>query len=362
MITTPPRGHPQVPGSQMRVVPFPGQTFGATIKGVDLGALKPAELQVIKAEYNKRGVLHFPEQQLTPEQELAFSRIFPFSRTCSQRKLCGPLAKDGFDRDTWEKFKLEGTPEIQLRGYANLVDHYGVTGKLDTVKGAREFHSDSLHEYDTPPIFTSLYCLQTPGGDDTLFIDCVLAYDRLSDAEKAKADSLFVQYKREPTPLDPSGLRGNLNAENLDSLGDWYASAVQAAGDSEVKVSEVHPLVWTHPPTGRKAVISASMWMYRMVESDGTPWTVKDSHDYLYSLLAPVAEQKYAHMWSPGDLVCFDNRVVMHSAAATSPEAKVASGDRVLHQIIQCGDQIPTGPAGQGVDNPIVNPNVTAVR
>jgi alpha-ketoglutarate-dependent taurine dioxygenase len=240
---------------------------------------------------------------------------------------------------------------------------------LSVLQSAREFHSDSLHEYDTPPIFTSLYCLATPGADETLFIDGVLAYQLMSEAEQEKADSLFVQYKREPTPLDKSGLRGDLNPKNLDSLGSWYASAVeqdakQAAGAlKEVKVSEVHPLVWTHPPTGRKAVISAAMWIHRIVEADGTPWSVSDSHDYLHSLLAPVAtdDHLYAHKWAVGDLVCFDNRVVMHSAAAT-PASKATKGDRLLHQIIQCGDQIPSGPAGCGVGNPAVNPNVTAVR
>jgi alpha-ketoglutarate-dependent taurine dioxygenase len=372
-ITTPAAGHPLVPGSKIRVLPFPGQSFGATITGVDLGNLCKAELKIIKSEYSKRGVLCFPQQKLTPEQEVTFSRHFPYSRTCSEVKLCGPLAKTGFDREKWEKFKLHATPEIQLRGFGDLKDHYGVTGSLDTSKAAREFHSDSLHEYDTPPIFTSLYCLATPGADQTLFIDGVLAYTRLSPAEQEKVDSLFVQYKREPTPLDKSGLKGDLNPENLDSLGSWYADAVKdAAPDAEVVVSEVHPLVWTHPPTGRKAIISAAMWIHRIVDADGTPWTVADSHDYLYSLLAPVATEEhiYSHNWSIGDLVCFDNRVVMHSAAAT-PASKgragcvglsSTKGDRLLHQIIQCGDQIPSGPAGSGVGNPIVNPNVVAAR
>ena len=88
-ITTPPMGHAIAPGSTMRVVPFPGKTFGATITGVDLGSLKPEEEKAIKHEYNTRGVLCFPDQNITPAQEVAFSRLFPFSRTCSDRKLCG---------------------------------------------------------------------------------------------------------------------------------------------------------------------------------------------------------------------------------------------------------------------------------
>ena len=133
-ITTPASGHPLVVGSNIRVTPFAGQTFGAKITGVDLGSLKPAELAAIKREYNKRGVLCFPDQKLTPEEEILFSRHFPYSRTCSETKLCGPLAKEGFDREKWEKFKLAATPEIQLRGFGELKDHYGVTGTLDTSK------------------------------------------------------------------------------------------------------------------------------------------------------------------------------------------------------------------------------------
>ena len=59
-----------------------------------------------------------------------------------------------------------------------------MTGVLNTGKFALEFHSDSLHEYETPPIYTSLFCIHTPRvngiADDTLFIDTRYAYDRLS--------------------------------------------------------------------------------------------------------------------------------------------------------------------------------------
>lgn len=126
------------------------------------------------------------------------------------------------------------------------------------------------------------------------------------------------------------------------------------------EVSEVHPLVWTHPGTGQKAIISASMWLLRIVEQDGALWSQKRSHDFLYTLLKPVVQTEYAHEWSVGDLVCFDNRSVMHSASPVEPGS--STGRRLLHQIILCGNEIPQGPAGKGVGNPTVNPNVAAVR
>lgn len=226
---------------------------------------------------------------------------------------------------------------------------------------AKEFHSDSCHEYDTPPIITQLFCVASPGGyDQTLFIDGRLAYDRLSDAEKDYVETLFVQYKRQPSPLHESGLKADFSA-NLDTLGDLYGAAVanaQSGEEQETQVSEVHPLVWTNPATGRKAIISAAMWMHRIVESDGTLWTPEASHDFVYGLLRPVYEQRYEHCWAPHDLVLFDNRTLMHSASSVP----LQQGYRLLHQILLCGTEVPTGPAGCGVGNPVVNPNVQAVR
>ena len=137
------------------------------------------------------------------------------------------------------------------------------------------------------------------------------------------------------------GLRADPSA-SLATLGDLYGGAVrdaQAQGETAIKVSEVHPLVWTHPSTGRKAIISACMWMYRIVEADGTPWTAEASHAYLHQLLAPVDDECYTHPWRADDLVCFDNRSVMHSAAGVPPDAS-KDRFRLLHQIILCGNQV----------------------
>mmetsp|Transcript_123769 Transcript_123769/g.309413 ORF Transcript_123769/g.309413 Transcript_123769/m.309413 type:complete len:811 (-) Transcript_123769:227-2659(-) len=354
-ISTPPSGHPPVPGSKLRVTPISGQTFGAVVSGVQISSLSEDELRVIRRAWNQHGVLIFKDQDIEPEHQVAFNMKFPHSKTCDKMRFCGPLAKDGFDADEWRKWKLPAQSEIQLRGHGELKDHYGVSGFLDTGKGAREFHSDSLHEYDTPPVFTSLYCYASPGNDETLFIDTAHAYDLLSEAEQERVDSLFVQYKREPSTLHATGLKADFGA-GLDTLGKLYSSAVENAQSGEVAVSEVHPLVWTHPSTGRKAIVAAAMWMYRIVESDGTPWTPEESHEFVYKLLKPVYDQLYAHRWCPKDLVCFDNRRLMHSAS------KAPSGFRLLHQVILCGDRVPVGPAGTGVGNPVVNPNVAAAR
>ena len=355
MITTPPRGHVLCTNSSMRIQPILGQTFGAVITGIQVKNMTSEEWFLIKKACIHYSVVVFQDQELSPDEQVSFTLRFPHNRTCNLMEFCGPLAKDGFDAEEWRKFKLPQRPEIQLRGYMDLKDHYGVTGMLDTRKGAYEFHSDSCHEYETPPIFTSLYCVCTPGGDDTLFIDACLAYERLSPTEQEKAENLFVQYTREPRPLHESGLCADFSAD-ISTLGKIYGSAVQAIRSTNVEISQVHPLVWTHPNTGRKAIIVAGMWMYRVVESDGTAWSPQASHEYIYHLLKPVTAQQYVHKWQANDLIVFDNRSVLHSASA----ATANFGDRLLHQIILCGNQIPVGPVGSGVQNPTVNPNYIA--
>ena len=365
MISTPAHGHVPIPGSKLRILPLRTHTHGAEIIGVKVQDLTKAEFALVKKTICEHGVVILRDQSLTPDEEVAFATRFPHSRTCDLMKYCGPLAKEGFDAKEWRKFKLPGRPEIQLRGFIDLDDHYGVSGHLETGKGALEYHTDSVHEYDTPPIFTTLHCLKSPGGDDTLFIDGRAAYDRLGDAEKERVEGLFCQYKRVPSTLHESGLRADTKA-GLDSLGAIYGKCEEKRRlreeEEEVQVSEVHPLVWIHPTTGRKAILSAAMWMHTIVEADGTRWTPEESHDFVYSLLAPIAtpEKTYSHKWRADDLVVFDNRTVMHSASKVGPEGP--GGDRLLHQIILCGDQVPCGPVGCGVGNPVVNPNCKAVR
>ena len=405
MINTEPQGHVLVPNSNLKITPVTScssasssthvqdiynnrgiKRMGAIIEGVQVKSLSREEFREVKKTIEERKVVVFRDQVLTPDEEFQFATRFPHSKTCDFMKFCGPLAKEGFDALEWQKFKLKDRPEIQLRGFMTLNDYYGVTGQLDTGKRALEFHSDSLHEYETPPIFTSLYCRKTPGGDETLFIDTQLAYELLNEQEKIKVESLFVQYRREPQPLDASGLCADFS-QDPSILGKLYGDACKhhhaQASQEDVKVSEVHPLVWTHPTTGKKAIISASMWMYRIVEenygSDAYDqndevseegqkgltncryWTPSDSHAYLKKLLEPVTQKglQYDHVWRANDLVYFDNRSLMHSASITRPDA---NNDRLLHQIILCGNEIPKGPAGQGVNNPCVNPNVTAMR
>lgn len=69
-----------------------------------------------------------------------------------------------------------------------------------------------------------------------------------------------------------------------------------------------------------------------------------------------MTAQQYVHKWQANDLIVFDNRSVLHSASA----ATANFGDRLLHQIILCENQIPVGPVGSGVQNPTVNPNYIA--
>eukprot|EP00930_Biecheleria_cincta_P048947 TRINITY_DN3419_c0_g1_i1.p1 TRINITY_DN3419_c0_g1~~TRINITY_DN3419_c0_g1_i1.p1 ORF type:complete len:795 (-),score=113.39 TRINITY_DN3419_c0_g1_i1:68-2452(-) len=358
-ITTPPAGHLPVPGSKMRVRLADNMTLGAEITGVQVNDLSTQEFKSIKKVLMERGVIVIKDQNASPAEQVEFSKRFPHSKTCDKIKFCGPLALEGFDAQEWRDLKMKDVPEIQLRGYDKLVNYYGVTASLNTGKGAKEFHSDSCHEYDTPPIITQLFCVESPGGyDQTLFIDCRLAYDLLSDEEKEFAETLFVQYKRQPSPLHDSGLKADFAAD-LSSLGDIYGAAVaNNVQEAEIAVSEVHPLVWTHPVTGRKAIISAAMWMHRIVDLNGKAWTPTDSHEYIYKLLKPVADVQYEHNWSSKDLVLFDNRSLMHSASAVAAK----QGRRLLHQVLLCGNEVPMGPAGCGVGNPMVNPNVTAVR
>lgn len=277
----------------MDVTPL-SNACGAAVTGVDLSRpLDGATFDAIHRALLDHCVIVIRDQDLTPEQHIAFSRRF------------GPLAIHLLDQ-----FLLPGHPEI-LR-VSNKTDENG--GELGLKDAGRYWHSDVSYA-EKPSLGSLLYALEIPPADkggDTLFANMYKAYEALPDATKARIDGLkavfIVGRKR--------------NRDDRVMLSD----------DQEDQSPDVvHPVVRTHPETGRKALFANPAHTDRIVGMDPA-----ESRALLDELNAQSTRPDfvYRHKWRLHDLVFWDNRCLMHIADPPEP-----GHDRHMHRTTVEGDR-----------------------
>ena len=154
--------------------------------------------------------------------------------------------------------------------------------------GEMHFHSDGSHR-DVPYRATTLFAIKIPSrGGETLFANLASAYDALSGEEKNRLEGLKANH----------AYRYDLVTRELN---DNSRTDLNRA---------VHSLVKTHPDTGRKALYLSRLMTQTVVGMDG-----KDSDAILMPLFDHIEKPEfvYAHSWTPGDLVIWDNRTVNHA-------------------------------------------------
>lgn len=258
--------------------------FGGEILGLDLSRPVSDELYAwIRASYLDAGVLIFRDQQdLTPEQHIRFSRLF------------GPL-----QIHVLKEFHLSGHPEILV--ISNIVENGKRVGLADA---GRFWHSDLSYKA-VPSLGSLLHARELPNeGGDTLFADMALAYEA----------------------LDPDFRRA------LDGAQAWHSyllryDELRAKSDARPPLDEkrqkevapvLHPVVRTHPETGRPALFVSEAFTSHI---EG--WDPDRSRNALDALFAHSIRPEfvYRHRWQDGDLVFWDNRRLIHLAAGT-PEGE----------------------------------------
>ena len=133
-----------------------------------------------------------------------------------------------------------------------------------------------------------------PEGGNTLFINMYRAYDTLDDAIKAQLDGLKAVHRYRP------------RSSRADEGTRVVMDATQLAETPDVE----HPIART-PRDGEEGAVCASRHDRR-----GGGWGAEDSRELLERLFAHCTqpESQYALQWSPGDVVMWDNRCVMHKA------------------------------------------------
>ena len=261
------------------------RALGAEIHGVDLAdGLSEARFAEIRRAFGRHGAIFLRDQDLTPEQHLAFAE--PWGRVNVNRF-----------------FKpVEGWPMIaEVRKEPDQQTNIGGS-----------WHTD--HSYDEVPALGSLlYAREVPDvGGDTLFASMYAAYETLSEGLKRTLEGLKAWHSS----------RHVFGTGNMDH---------ETRRDGRVRNPELatqdalHPVVIRHPESGRKALYVNPGFTVRF---DG--WTEAESKPLLDYLYGHAARPEFTcrFRWEAGSLGLWDNRATWHFAMNDYPGQR-----RLMHRI-----------------------------
>ncbi len=273
--------------SGIAVIPT-GAGVGAEIRGLDLRTLTQPIFAQIHLAWIDNQVLLFRGQHLSDGELIAFSRHF------------GDLDVAP-NQETGQRF-VEGYPELYV--VSNVVENGRPIGSLGS--GEAVWHTDMSYQA-LPPKASVLYALEVPPtGGDTSFVNMYSAYEGLSDEFKARIEKLRVKHD------------GTYNS------GGYARQGVTPTDDPIAAPGALHPLVCTHPESGRRA-----LYLGRRRNAYIEGLTLAESETLLDEIwrFATQSEFTWQHRWQVGDLVLWDNRCVMHRRDAFD-----AADRRVMHR------------------------------
>ena len=263
--------------------------LGAEVLDIDLSrALTPAESAALRALWLKHKVLFFRDQHLDAEQYMAFARSI------------GTPVEYPFVKG------LPGFPEIIE---VKKLEH-------ETVNFGGIWHSDTTY-LECPPMASMLIAREVPPwGGDTLFADMQAAYEALSPGLRAVLDGLKAVSSS--AKADVSKTREDrIRSDGRDDAKKIYAAE--------------HPVVRTHPETGKRALFVNVAHTERFVG-----WTVEESAPLLAMLCAHLTRPEFTcrFSWAAGSLALWDNRWTQHN-----PINDYHGFRRIMHRITLQGDR-----------------------
>jgi taurine dioxygenase len=263
--------------------------LGAEIHGVDLSGPLPEGIQAeIRRALLDHLVIFFRDQQLSPAQFLAFAGSMG-------RPVEYPFVK--------------GIP-----GYPEIIQVMKLEHERTNFGGI--WHTDTAY-LDEPPMGSMLLAREVPPvGGDTLFANQYLAYETLSPGMRRLLDDLVAVN---------SSAKADVTKTREDRM------RTDARDDASSLYQAAHPVVRTHPETGRKALyvnVAHTVRFQDMTEEESAPLL-----DYLFRhQVRPELTCRF--QWSVGSIAFWDNRCTLHN-----PVNDYHGYRRVMHRVTLAGDR-----------------------
>lgn len=262
--------------------------LGAEIAGIDLAdGVSDALMAELRALWHEHLVLFFRDQPLPPADFLAFASRFG-------EPMAYPFLRG-----------LDGFPLV-----TPVIKH-----AHETVNFGGIWHTDTSY-LAKPPMATMLIARELPPyGGDTLFANGYLAYEALSDGMKRLLDPLVA-------------LNSSLKAGGKDTR---VLHSGAAKEDAKTEYTAEHPVVRTHPETGRKSLYVHPAHTVRfkgMSEEESAPLL-----DYLFRhQVRPEFTCRF--VWTKGAIALWDNRCTLHN-----PVNDYHGHERIMHRVTLKGDK-----------------------
>ncbi len=273
--------------AQLAIEPA-SEHVGAFVSGIDLAeaasaeGLAPQITAAIKDAWATYGVLFFRDQNITPDQHLAFAQQFA-------------------DIDVNKFFAA-------VDGYPQIAQVLKEPDQEHNIGGG--WHTD--HTYDTVPARGSiLLAREVPeGGGDTHFLSVAAAYDALPDDLKATVADLEAHHS--------SAHVFGADSQHAEEIGDRFGNAEKVGGT-------IHPVVVKHPESGRSVLYVNLAFVTGIVG-----WSQDESDDLLHQLYRHIARGgfDYRFQWQVGSIAMWDNRSTWHMAYNDYPGQR-----RLMHRI-----------------------------
>ena len=263
--------------------------LGVEVCNVDLNIIGDQLRSDIQSLFNKHLVLLFRHQDLTPESQIEFSKLFGSVKS-------HPLKT---------RRSVDGHPEVLI-----LENQPGRPGAPNDY-----WHSDISHS-DQPPSATILHSLIVPEGrGDTMLCNMVRAYDQLSPYMRNVITGL-------------EGLHSGMATFERSIAGKSDARPIDP---SEIKPPRAHPIVRSPAGTNQKAIFVNPHFTVGIkgLDTEESNWVL----DHLYKI-ATQPENIYRHQWRAGDVLVWDNRRTMHYAVRDYTEDM----PRKLHRCTASGE------------------------
>lgn len=278
--------------TRIRLRPISG-SLGAIIEGVDLREpLDDATYADIKQALLDNLVIFFRDQDITPDQQVNFGKRFG---------------------------ELHIHPFIpNLDGYPEVIRLYAETGTKEMLRLANSWHEDLSYTYD-PPLAAILRGVQIPSrGGDTMWVNLYKAYDTLSDKMKAIVEDMSAWHD-----VTKTYRRHELQREG---------GPEQYAGTFKKTPPALHPIVGTHPETGKKLLYISELTTTHI---DGLH---EHESDALLQMLFRHLDWKELHCrfyWEPNSIAMWDNRCTAHYAVRDYTEPREMHRVTVLGKILR---------------------------
>ena len=281
----------------MEVTPL-GEALGAEVRGVDVRAINSAELIQLKKTFLKFHVVVFRDQNLTPTDQIEFSRNF------------GSL-----EIHISTKYLLKDRPEILV------LSNRKENGEYIGVENAGDYWHSDLSYMGKPSLGSLLYAIEIPReGGDTEWSNQVLAYESLPTKLKKiiHGKRAIHSFNRSRNP------RVHIPEHQRKDAERRYATI--SPPDAS------HPIVRTHPETGRRALYVSPRFTIGVEGMKDA-----DAQELLDTLFEHAVRREfvYHHSWEERDLLMWDNRCLLHLACRGIPEGQI----RHMHRTTLSGDK-----------------------